>query len=187
MRRFLLQMAGRAGAGKSTVARRIAKHTGAIVVDLDVLKSTALDVGVEWNVAGSLAYRTCWAVAEELLDQGLSVICDSPCRFPNIVEQTMAIAERQHVPYRFIECVTEDLDELSRRLTTRSRRRSQLVDATTHSDDAPHDSELTQRIRAGDRSLWATVYPPIPWLQLDTTEGVDRSVEKALDYLTERT
>lgn len=179
-------MAGRSGAGKSSVAAGVAKATGAVVLDLDVLKSTALDVGVEWNVAGRLAYEGVWAVAESLLGQGFHVICDSPCRFENIVTQTMALAERKGAAYGFVECVTSDRNELDRRLRSRPRRRSQVVDLTATSADAPRDSELVRRIQGGDDTIWATIYPPTPWLQLDTTEPLETTVEKALAYLAER-
>lgn len=181
--RFLLQMAGRSGAGKSAVAAGISGRTGAVVVDLDVLKSTALDVGVTWDVAGQLAYRSVWAVAESLLSQGFSVICDSPCRFENIVAETMAVAERQNVAYRFVECAIPDRDELDRRLRARPRRRSQVMDARSMSSDAPQDSDVARRIQAGDDTIWATVYPPTPWLRLDTTEPLETSVDRALAYL----
>ncbi|MEU4288392.1 AAA family ATPase [Kribbella sp. NPDC026596] len=102
---FLLQMAGRPGAGKSTVAARIGRRTGAVVLDLDVLKSTALDVGMEWDLVGKVGYRGGWAMAEALLEQGFSVILDSPCRFEWIVNETTATAARQSATYCFIECV----------------------------------------------------------------------------------
>ena len=37
---FLCQMSGIPGAGKSTLARRICKMTGAVLLDMDVVKSS---------------------------------------------------------------------------------------------------------------------------------------------------
>jgi predicted kinase len=183
---FLLQMAGRSGVGKSSVAAGIARATGAAVVDLDLLKSTALDVGASWELAGRFGYEGLWAVAESLLAQGFSVICDSPCRFENIVAQTMAIAERQNASYCFVECVLTDQAQLAERVASRPRKRSQVTDVDASSADAPPDSETARRIRAGDESVWATVYPPTPWLQLDTAAPLDVTVAKAVAYLAER-
>ena len=43
MRRFLLQMAGESGTGKSTLARAVGCETGAVVIDKDVIKSRLLE------------------------------------------------------------------------------------------------------------------------------------------------
>jgi predicted kinase len=183
---FLLQMAGRSGAGKSTVAEQIAAHTGAVVVDMDILKSTALDVGVEWDLAGKVAYRGSWSVAEALLGQGFNVILDSPCRFEWIVNETTAIAQRQSAAYCFIECVMPDLEELGRRLRSRPRRRSQMVDAGVSSPDAPAMSGIVKQLQTADASVWDTKYPTSPWLQLDTRENAERCLARALAYLDQR-
>jgi cytidylate kinase len=54
---FLLQMAGPSGSGKSTLARALAARSGAAVVDLDVIKSAALEAGAAWDLAGRLGYE----------------------------------------------------------------------------------------------------------------------------------
>jgi predicted kinase len=75
--RFLLQMAGKSGAGKSTVAGPLARAFGAAVLDIDVLKSTALDIGLAWHDAGKIGYEGTWSLAESLLCQAISVFVDS--------------------------------------------------------------------------------------------------------------
>ena len=183
---FLLQMAGRPGAGKSTVAAQIGRRTGAVVLDLDVLKSTALDVGVEWDLVGKVGYRGGWAMAEALLEQGFSVILDSPCRFEWIVNETTAIAVRQSATYCFIECVLPDLDELGRRLRSRPRMRSQIVDVQVASPEAPTTNSAVQALQSGDAAVSQSKYPAGPWLQLDTRENAEQSLARALAYLGER-
>lgn len=184
--RFLLQMAGRSGAGKSTVAAGIAARTGAVIIDIDVLKSTVLDVGVEWDLAGTLGYHTAWSLADDLLRQGCNVIIDSPCRFANIVTRTMAVAEQQRAVYCFIECAIGDKVELTRRLRTRPRMRSQLTDVDALSADAPLDADLAQRVGAGDDTVWATAYPPTPWCPIDTNRSLKNCVDDAIAYLQDR-
>ncbi|MEQ4207966.1 hypothetical protein ABN028_31195 [Actinopolymorpha sp. B17G11] len=90
--RFLLQMAGKSDAGKSTIAGPLARTSGAVTLDIDVLKSTALDIGLAWHDAGRIGYEGTWSLAESLLCQGISVIIDSPCRFERIVTEGMAIS-----------------------------------------------------------------------------------------------
>jgi adenylylsulfate kinase-like enzyme len=113
---FLLQIAGGSGAGKSTLACLIGERTGAMVIDLDAIKSAALDEGSPWDLAGRIGYGVSRAVAGSLLGQRKSVILDSPCRFQQIVDRGSAIAEQHGVPYTFIECVVADEEERRRRL-----------------------------------------------------------------------
>ena len=76
-------MSGFPGSGKSTVSKYIAKLTGAVIVDHDVLKSALLQSlemkGIESAVVGGVSYDVEWALIDSYLDQGHSVILDSPC------------------------------------------------------------------------------------------------------------
>lgn len=183
---FLLQMAGQSGMGKSTLAGHLAAQTGAAVLDLDVMKSTALDADLEWEVAGRLAYELSWSLADSLLRQGLSVILDSPCRFERIIAETTRIAQRRNAGYCFIECVMADTDELRRRLRSRPRLRSQMVDVGLSSSDAPAQHTVAAQVRAGGTAVLDTKYPASPWLQLNTRLDPARCLELALAYLQER-
>ena len=44
-------MAGTSGVGKSTLAQQIATQTGAVTIDLDVIKSAALEAGTTYWTA----------------------------------------------------------------------------------------------------------------------------------------
>ena len=70
-------MSGFPGSGKSTVSKYIAKLTGAVIVDHDVLKSALLQSlemkGIESAVVG-VSYDVEWALIDSYLDQGHSVI-----------------------------------------------------------------------------------------------------------------
>lgn len=91
-RRFLLQLAGVPGSGKSQLATAISGQRPAVIVSSDVVKSTLLNAGVEWKVAGPAAYQTLFALADHLLVQGHSVILDSPSHYPYIPELGARIA-----------------------------------------------------------------------------------------------
>lgn len=180
---FLLQMAGTSGAGKSTLARRISQHTGAVVIDYDVIKSAALDAGIGWDDAGRVGYGASRALADSLLCQGNSVILDSPCRFQQIVDAGVAIAVERGAAYGFIECVLNDERMLRQRMTTRQRHRSQRRAFDVPPPDAPHDgmADATGTIRIPE-----TKFPTSPWLRIDTHHSVDECLERALRYLAER-
>lgn len=87
---FLLQMAGESGAGKSSLAREIAATTGAAALDMDIMKSTALDAGADWELAGRMSHLGLRSLADSLLAQGFSVIFDQPCRFERTVTEGIA-------------------------------------------------------------------------------------------------
>jgi predicted kinase len=161
---YLLQMAGVPGSGKSALARLIGKRTGAVVLDKDILKTAALDSGVEEAQAGPAAYEAFFALADHLLGQGLSVVLDSPSFWETIPEKGAAVAAGRMVPYHFIECVCPDEAELARRLRERPRLRSN-----------PGEEAVDAR--------WQTIAPPGPYLRIDTTQLIERCLELALEYV----
>ena len=161
---FLLQMAGVPGSGKSALARLIGRATGAVVLDKDVLKTAALEAGVEEPTAGSVAYESFFALANHLLGQDRSVVLDSPSFWETIPPRGAAIAADRHVPYYFIECLCDDRDELSRRLRERPRLASN-----------PGEESLDTGAE--------TIMPAGPYLRLDTTQPIDRCLALALEYL----
>ncbi|SCM91279.1 Protein of unknown function [Bacillus cereus] len=63
---FFLQMSGFPGSGKSTVSKYIAKLTGAVIVDHDVLKSALLQSlgmkGIESRIVGGVSYDIEWVL-----------------------------------------------------------------------------------------------------------------------------
>ena len=71
-------MSGFPGAGKSTVSKYIAKLTGAVIVDHDVLKSALLQSlemkGIESTIVGGVSYDVEWVLIDSYLEQGHSVI-----------------------------------------------------------------------------------------------------------------
>ena len=161
---FLLQMAGAPGSGKSALARVIGRSTGAVVLDKDVLKTAALEAGVQDDQrAGAIAYEGFFGLADHLLGQGLSVVLDSPSFYDTIPAKGAAIAAARHVPYYFIECVCPDHSELVRRLQGRERMRSQPEEPV-----APE---------------WETHAPSGAYLRIDTTEPLERCLALALEYL----
>jgi len=162
---FLLQMAGMPGSGKSALARLIGQTTGAVVLDKDVLKTAALEAGVEDDQrAGAVAYEAFFALADHLLGQDLSVVLDSPSFYETIPAKGAAIAAARMLPYYFIECVCADREELARRLRDRPRLRSNRGEET---------------VDAG----WETFGPPGAYLRIDTTQPLERCLALALDYV----
>lgn len=158
-------MAGASGSGKRALARLIGRTTGAVVLDKDVLKTAALEAGVEDDQrAGAVAYEAFFALADHLLGQGLSVVLDSPSFYASIPAKGAAIAQERCVSYYFIECVCADREELARRLRDRERLPSNPGEEAL---DDEHE----------------TVSPPGAYLRIDTTQPLERCLDVALEYI----
>ena len=178
--RFLLQMAGAPGAGKSTLARAIGAACDAIVLDNDVIRSAILDAQIPASQAGRAAYEVLFAVAVDLLTQGRSVILDSPCHFQSILDRGMEIAQANGASYRFIECVCRERREIERRLTTRAPLRSQMRGLDRPPVDIAGVPSATNRTAV---HRWETFRPRAGALTLDTSAPLASYLPAALAYL----
>jgi predicted kinase len=122
---FLLQMSGVPGSGKSTVAAHVVDAHDAVAVDYDVILTAVLDAGVDVTGCSKPAYEVLYAVTRSLLGQGRSVVVDSPCFWPRILNEGMEIARSHDATYRYIECHVDDLKVVDERLARRPQLRSQ--------------------------------------------------------------
>src|SRR5450759_2733526 len=69
-------MRGYPGTGKSTVARAIASALHAPLIDRDILRQKAVDLFGDLPQIGRFSYELMFALAEEQLRLGLSVVLD---------------------------------------------------------------------------------------------------------------
>ena len=126
----LVQLSGVPGSGKSRLARSIAEATGFVVVDTDVLKSSIVGSGVPVAAAGPVTYGAALALAQDLLEQGRTVVLDSPCRYRQLLDSGRRKAGALGVRYAFIELWVRDWSVVLGRLDERSPRVSQVASAT---------------------------------------------------------
>ena len=177
-----LQMSGAPGSGKTTLARALAPSVEAVVLDHDVTKSALLRAGVEPASAGRASYLLLGALAGDLLAQGHSVIVDSPCLYDELLARGQRLAREARAAYRYIECRVEDLEELDRRLRSRTPLPSQLRGVRS----APPPPG-TGKGRVGDEVFLAWIRgmkrPETPYLVVDGMQPLARCVERALAYL----
>lgn len=170
---FLLQMAGVPGAGKSSIANAVAPRFGAAVLDMDLIKSAALDHGLDFEMSGRLAYELMFSLARASLLRGQPAILDSPCFGSWILERGQVLAAETHCCYVFAESVLTDLEEISRRPRSRPTMRSQRPDMGT----APVDrgSAAIDGQQQFERWLVGTVRPPSGVIALDARRPVEAS------------
>ena len=125
-RNLYIQMSGSPGSGKSTTAKLLAQSLdSAVILDHDVLRSSVLEDKAAFAEAATLAYALGWALAEDMIRQGKSVILDSPCNYDEVLQRGSALARRHGWEYWYVECRLDDADVLDARLRGRRCRRSQ--------------------------------------------------------------
>ncbi|HHT7237087.1 MULTISPECIES: AAA family ATPase [Bacillus cereus group] len=172
---FFLQMSGFPGSGKSTVSKYIAKLTGAVIVDHDVLKSALLKSlemkGIEPKTVGGVSYDVEWALIDSYLEQGHSVILDSPCLYEGMVEKGIKLSNEHDVTYKYIECYLNDIEEINNRLQTRKRMSSQIGKV---------ESEIVfQKWLDGSKRPSNNEY-----LIVDSAQPLEQYAKKMMDYMS---
>ena len=171
---FLCQMSGIPGTGKSKLAAYISEMTNAVLLDLDVIKSSILDSfenNIDFKFAGKIAYELIYSLADSNLKIGNSVVIDSPCSYEIIITNGTDLAKKHRIPYKFIECYLTDLTELNRRRVERDILPSQMI-------NIPIDQEMFQE------SISSLVRPlDYEYLLVDTSPVIDKYIGNVLEYL----
>jgi predicted kinase len=181
----VVQMSGVPGAGKTTIARELVRRRRLVALDRDVVLSAMMDSGDPGDGAFTAArvasYNVVKAMADDVLAQGLGVIIDSPCFYDELLHAGQAIAAKHGVPYRYIECVANDIGLLDTRLRSRSTLRSQRPSVEAPPIDLPAAGERPGSVLFADGI--ANMKRPDTYLRLDTTQPLADCVTQALAYL----
>lgn len=143
---FLLQMAGYPGSGKSTLSKKIAKTTGAIVIDKDVIKSSLIVSDVPEKLLAPAAHNILFELAKFYLKMKLDVILDCPCYYELTVNRGTDIADNCEARYKYIECRVEDYSILEKRINTRDILPSQFRTASYE----PFKNSIDKSVRPKD-------------------------------------
>jgi adenylylsulfate kinase len=169
---MLLLMAGLPGTGKSTLARALAKRTGAFVLDKDGIRASLFPatmieysreqddfvVRVMLKVAG-------WIVRKN--SQAVVVIDGRPFSKKYQLDQVIAFAEWVKTPWRIVECTCSEAT---------ARRR---LDGAEH-PAADRNFQLYERVRGE----WEEIMRPK--LVVNTDEAIGKAVDKIAAYLAGR-
>ena len=117
----LVVLAGLPASGKSTIARELARRTGAVWLRVDSIAEQIRASGV---VAGDdlrdAPYRAAYAVAEDNLRLGLGVIADCVNDWTLTRDAWQAVGARAGAEVVWLEIVCSDPDEHRRRVETRT-------------------------------------------------------------------
>jgi predicted kinase len=164
----LVLMAGMPGTGKTTLALTLGQIWRWPVIDKDSLKSPLLTAGVNPELAGPASYTLMLEIAQDLLvKQHLSVILDSPGRFPFVLEKVKEMTKQAGARLKIIQCVA-NRELRNQRLTSREARPSQW-----RGDAGLSDEE--------ERQMFAHL--PAHSLVLDTSRPLEDCLAGACAYL----
>ena len=124
----VLLMAGLPGSGNSTLAKAAGRGLGWPVLDKDTVKSTLLELGADEDLAARASYVMLEELARDLVvEQGLSVILDTPSSYEEVLEGVQRIADDGGATLRVVLCEAPK-ETRAKRLATRKRRVSHVVE-----------------------------------------------------------
>jgi predicted kinase len=116
---MLIIVGGLPGAGKTTIARELARRLGAVHVRIDSIEQAIRDSGVIAASLDDAGYRAGYAVAEDNLRIGRTVVADSVNPIPLTREGWLDAASRAGVAAVEVEITCSDEREHRRRVEDR--------------------------------------------------------------------
>lgn len=120
---MLIILSGLPGTGKTTIARALAKEIGAVHLRIDTIEQALRDKGLSVIDEG---YRIAYALAEDNLRLGLTVIADSVNPIQLTREAWHAVAKRAGTRHQDVEIICTNKAEHRCRVETRA------ADITNH-------------------------------------------------------
>jgi len=118
---MLIILSGLPGAGKTTIARDLARALGAVHVRVDSIEQAIHESGIAVRPMNDAGYRVAYAVGEDNLRLGLTVIADSVNPLALTREAWMDVARRAGVSFANVEVLCSDTAEHRRRIETRAQ------------------------------------------------------------------
>jgi predicted kinase len=116
----LIALAGLPGVGKSSIARHLARRSGAIWLRIDSMDQAIWASGTAPSDLFDWSYRAAQAIAVDNLALGLGVIADCVNDCQEAREGWETAAQRTGAEVRWLEVVCSDPAEHRRRIETRS-------------------------------------------------------------------
>ena len=117
---MLIIFSGLPAAGKTMIARELARQIGATYVRIDSIEQAVRDSGAVTQPLSDAGYRVGYAVAEDNLRLGRTVVTDSVNPLSLTRDAWIEVAKRARVSAVEIEVKCSDPNEHRRRVETRA-------------------------------------------------------------------
>jgi predicted kinase len=116
---MLIIFGGLPGTGKTTIARELARQLGAIYVRIDSIEQAIRDSGTVNQPINDTGYRVGYAIAEDNLRLGRTVIADSVNPIQLTRDAWIGVAHRAQVGAAEVEVICSDPQQHRQRVETR--------------------------------------------------------------------
>ncbi|MFH8282416.1 AAA family ATPase [Streptomyces antibioticus] len=117
---MLIVFGGLPGTGKTTLARLLAARIGGVHLRIDTIEQAIVRSGLARQPVGPVGYVVGYALAEEHLRQGLTVIAESVNPLAVTRDAWRDVGVGAGVPVVEVEVICSDPAEHRRRVTSRS-------------------------------------------------------------------
>lgn len=152
---MLIVLSGLPGVGKTTIAREVARLSGAVHLRVDSIEQALRNAG--WDVQAE-GYRVACVVADDNLRLGRTVIADCVNPWPLTRSEWRAVAGRASVACLEIEIVCSDQEQHRLRVETRTP------------DIDGHVPPTWADVLARDYQPWTTERLVVDTAKLDVTQ-----------------
>jgi predicted kinase len=141
---MLISLSGLPWVGKTTIACELARQIGAVHLRIDSIEQAIRESGVvKDNASYQVAYRVAYAVAEENLRVGRTVISDCVNPIPQSRDAWLQVAKAAGVVAIEVEVICSDATEHRRRLETGA--------AVENTGEPPRWQHVLRNYQAWDR------------------------------------